>query len=131
MTRQKVLDRHVPLPLWVVLDEAVIRRVVGGEKVMHEQLLHLAAVARRPNISLQVLPYAAGAHAAMGNGFVILGFEETDPKAVYLEHLAGSLYLEKPHEIAPYTLTFDHLRAAALSLELSVDLIHSAANQLA
>lgn len=127
MARQQLLDRDTPPPLWIVLDEAVIRRVVGSRKVMREQLDQLLDQSHRPQVNLQVLPYEAGAHAALGQGFILLEFSEADPNVVYVEHLAGSLYLEKPHETGPYILAFDHLRAAALSLEQSRDLIRSAA----
>ena len=120
MERQARLKQPDAPQLWVVLNEAVIRRVVGERAVMHEQLVELAEAASAPNITLQVLPFSAGAHASMDSAFWIVGFDPpTDGEIVYLEHPTCSLYLEKPEEVARYRLVYEHLRAASLSFDES------------
>jgi transcriptional regulator with XRE-family HTH domain len=132
MARQELLTSADAPQYWLVLNEAVIRRVVGGRSVMHEQLLRLAEATKQPNLTLQVVPFSAGAHAAMDGSFIILSFPDpTDPHIVYIEYKTGALYLEKPPEVQRYTLMFDHLRAAALSVDASRALIVRAANELA
>lgn len=132
MERQKRLTSDDPLTVWLVLNEAVIRRVVGGPGVMHGQLAHLAELSALKNVTLQVLPYAAGAHPAMHGAFYMVGFPEpVDPDVVYLEQQTGALYLEKPEDVRRYSLMFDYLRAQALSPEHSVVLIAQLASDTA
>lgn len=132
MERQTRLDGPDAPQLWVVLNEAVIRRMVGDRAVMHGQLHRLVEASRAANISLQVLPFSAGAHPAMDSAFRILTFETpTDSDIVYFEHPTCSLYLEKPDEVARYRLSFEHLRAASLSFEDSRRLLSRAAEDLA
>jgi transcriptional regulator with XRE-family HTH domain len=125
--RQAMLDREDPPHLRLVLNEAVIHRVVGGEQVMNEQIKHLAAMARRPNITVQVLPFAAGAHPGMKGPFTMLRFPEgfDDMDCVYLENENGSVWHEKPHEIGRYTDVFGRLSKMALSPEDTVGLLDS------
>jgi transcriptional regulator with XRE-family HTH domain len=127
LDRQNVLADDPPLSLWAVTDEAAIRRVVGGPDVMRNQLNHLAEVAERPGIQLQVLPFATGAHAAMAASFVILGFEAPDPAVVYLDTGTSALFVEEASEVDAYRLMFDHLRAAALAPGESVRLFRTTA----
>ena len=132
MARQKVLARDDRPRLWVVVDEAVIRRVVGGPQVMRGQLRHLAECAEQGRTTIQVVPFAAGAHAGTTGPFVILEFlEPTDPWVVYVETVAGDIYLEEPRDVDRYTLAFDRLLAAALHPDESVRLIEQAAGTLA
>jgi transcriptional regulator with XRE-family HTH domain len=132
MERQARLTQPDAPQLWVVLNEAVIRRVVGERAIMHEQLVKLAEAATAPNITLQVLPFSAGAHASMDSAFWIVGFDPpTDAEIVYLEHPTCSLYLEKPEEVARYRLIYEHLRAASLSFDESRRLIARSAEDLA
>ncbi|MFD0689359.1 helix-turn-helix domain-containing protein [Actinomadura fibrosa] len=129
--RERLVASGTP-KFWVVVNEAVLRRVVGGPDVMRVQLEYLAEVARSPHVTLQVLPFSAGAHPAMSGSFVILQFPEpTDPHVVYLEAQTGGLYLEKKPEIERYSLAFDHLRAAALHPDDSRALISRVAGELA
>ncbi|MFI0486707.1 helix-turn-helix domain-containing protein [Actinomadura sp. 9N215] len=115
MARTERLTTPGAPKFWAVLNEAVIHRRVGGAPTMQAQLAHLSNMAKLPNITLQVLPFDAGAHPAMSGAFTILGFPEpSDPKVVFMEEQTGGLYLEKPHEIERYSMAFDHLRAAAL-----------------
>lgn len=132
MERQARLTEPDAPQLWVVLNEAVLRRVVGDRVVMHEQLLKLTDAADAPNITLQVLPFSAGAHASMDSAFSIVSFDPpTDGDIVYFEHPTCSLYLEKPAEVARYRLVYEHLRAASLSLDESRRLIARSAAELA
>jgi hypothetical protein len=128
-TRQALLTTADPLQVWAVLDEAVLRRVVGGPATMHAQLRRLGEIAALPNVTLQVLPFDAGAHASMGTSFFLLQFTEPgDDAIVYIEDHTSSQYLETRADIERYTLVFDHLRAIALSPEQSADFISQAAS---
>jgi Domain of unknown function (DUF5753) len=130
--QELALARDRPLQLWAVLDEAVLRRVVGGPEVMHAQLTRLAEAARQTNITLQVLPFGVGAHIAMLGTFVLVSFpEQGDPDIVYIETDTSSLYLEEPQEIGRYGEIFDHLRATALSPRESAAFIDAAASEFA
>jgi transcriptional regulator with XRE-family HTH domain len=131
LARQERLTSDDPPEYWAVLNEAVIRRVVGGAETMRAQLLHIAEMADHPHVSVQVLPFRAGAHAAMDGSFIILGFPQAqDPNVVYLESQAGSLYLEKPPEAERYAAVFSHLIAKALDPDESKDLIARVAAEM-
>ena len=124
MARQSLLIQDDPIDLWVVLDEAVLSRPVGGDVVMHDQLVRLIEAAKLPNVTLQVLPFAAGAHAAMDGTFAILDFPEAeDPNVVYAENATGGLFLEKSDELEKYSSIFDTIRASALTPEESIEMI--------
>jgi len=131
MARQKILSRDDRPRLWAVIDEAVIHRIVGGAEVMRGQLRHLAEAARQGKTTVQVVPYRAGAHAGTTGPFVILDYTEaTDPAVVYVETLAGDIYLEERSDVDRYTLAFDRLVAAALHPDDSVQLIEQVADSL-
>jgi transcriptional regulator with XRE-family HTH domain len=131
LARQEILARDNRPRLWAVIDEAVIRRLVGGPEVMRGQLRHLADVAQQGKTTVQVVPYRAGAHAGTTGPFVILDFDEpTDPAVVYVETLAGDIYLEERPDVNRYTLAFDRLVAAALHPDDSVRLIEQAADTM-
>jgi transcriptional regulator with XRE-family HTH domain len=131
MERQRILTREDRPRLWAVIDEAVIRRVVGGPDVMREQLRYLIECAEQGKTTLQVVPFSAGAHAGTTGPFIILDFPEpTDPSVVYVETLAGDLYLEERSDVDRYTLAFDRLLAAALHPDDSVRLVQQAAGTL-
>jgi transcriptional regulator with XRE-family HTH domain len=124
MARQSLLIQDEPIELRVVLDEAVLSRPVGGEAVMRDQFVRLIEATELPNVTLQVLPFAAGAHAAMDGTFAILDFPEAqDPDVVYAENATGGLFLEKSEELKKYSSIFDTIRAAALTPEESTALI--------
>jgi transcriptional regulator with XRE-family HTH domain len=128
--QQRLMEPDAP-QFWVVLNEAVIRRVVGGRQIMQEQLVKLAEAARAPNIMLQILPFSGGAHAAMDSAFSIVSFDPpTDGDIVYFEHPTCSLYLDKPPEVARYRLVYEHLRAVSLSLDESRRLLLRTAEDL-
>ncbi|KXK61810.1 XRE family transcriptional regulator [Micromonospora fluostatini] len=121
MGRQSLLTQDDPVNLWAVLDEAVVSRPVGGDAVMRGQLRRLVEAAQLPNVTLQLLPFAAGAHAGMDGTFTILGFPEPgDPDVVYAENATGGLFLEKSDELQKYNFIFDHVRAAAIGPEESI-----------
>jgi transcriptional regulator with XRE-family HTH domain len=131
MKRQEVLDRNPPLDVWMILDEAVIRRTIGGPEVMRDQLARLVEASRKPNVTLQVLPFSTGSHAGLRGPFSILEFpERADPDVAYVESVAGIIYLEKEREVRTAAEAFDRLRAAALSPGQSTDLIIEAAQDL-
>jgi transcriptional regulator with XRE-family HTH domain len=131
MARQRRLEDEPPLDLWVIHDEAVIRRTVGGPEVMRAQLSRLLEVASRPGMTLQVLPFESGAHAGLAGPFSILEFaERTDSRVAHVESVGGFLYLEKEWEVRGCEDAFDRLRAAALSPGASADLIEKAAGKL-
>jgi transcriptional regulator with XRE-family HTH domain len=131
MARQRRLEDEPALDLWVILDEAVIRRTVGGPVVMRAQLAQLLEAAGRPGMTLQVLPFESGAHAGITGPFSILEFaERTDSRVAHVESVAGFLYLEKEWEVRACEDAFDRLRAAALSPGGSADLIEKEARKL-
>ncbi|MGH3493531.1 MAG: helix-turn-helix domain-containing protein [Sciscionella sp.] len=130
-SRRAVLDRGAdPLRLWVVLDEAALRRVVGNRTIMREQLNHLVDAAEQAKVTLQVLPFDHGAHPGMQGPFTILDFPwSTDPGVVYIEHRSGAFYLEETAEIKAHTVAFEHLCALALSPDESVTIIQNIAKE--
>ncbi|MEV8635142.1 helix-turn-helix transcriptional regulator [Streptosporangium sp. NPDC051023] len=131
VARQKILRGDDPPHLWMIVNEAVIRRMVGGANVMRDQLAKMVEAADMPNVTLQVLPFAVGAHPAMGGGFHLLGFGSPETDVVYIEYPTGTIYLEKQPEVERYKLIFDHLRAAALPTEASKAAIARVASELA
>ncbi|GAA4222655.1 hypothetical protein FHR32_003843 [Streptosporangium album] len=124
LKRQEKLTFPDAPELWVVVGEAALRRAVGGVETMREQLQRLNEVSRLNNITLQVLPFQAGAHPGMQGGFHLLGFPgETDQDVVYVEYRQGALYLERQPDVDAYAKLFDHLRARALGPDESRALI--------
>ncbi|MGI5373722.1 helix-turn-helix domain-containing protein [Streptomyces sp. CA-251387] len=124
LARQDVLHADPPLRLSAVLDEAVLRREIGGPEVMKRQLGRLLEAARLPHVRLQVLPFAAGEHIGITGPFVIFSFSSTsDLDVVVLDHLTSSLYLERKEDLQAYTEAFNALRIHALSPEESMDYI--------
>jgi transcriptional regulator with XRE-family HTH domain len=127
--RMKRQETSNPPRLWVVLDEATLRRPVGGSDVMRGQLRRLIEAGTVPGNAIQILPFAAGEHGSMGSAFSILSFPEpTDPGVVYVETRAGSLYLEG-QQVREYTAVFQHLVATALGHKESMTMIAEAVSQ--
>ena len=120
MERQVILDRADPPLLWVVVDEHALRRPVGGRKVMAEQLDHLVEMAQRPSILIEVIPLDVGAHEGVNGAFVIAEFADA-PTIVYLETALTGLVVERPEDVAAVTLSYETLRAEALSRSGSLD----------
>jgi transcriptional regulator with XRE-family HTH domain len=114
MDRQALLTSEGAPEYWGVLDEAVLRRVVGGRTVMHEQLQRLIDAAELPNVTLQVLSFQSGAHAGMDGEFTIIKYHDPeDPDEVYIENTGGDMYVDKADVTRRYNVIFDHLRATA------------------
>jgi transcriptional regulator with XRE-family HTH domain len=124
LNRQALLTSESAPHYWVVLDEAVVRRPVGGPEVMAAQLDHLRQAAQLPSVTLQVLPFSAGAHAGMDGEFTVFGYREPeDPDVVYIENTGGDAYIEDAEVTRRYRRIFDHLRAAALDPAESVRML--------
>ena len=124
LARQDVLRSDPPLALSAVLDEAVLRREVGGPEVMARQLARLVEAACLPQVRLQVLPFGAGAHVGLTGPFVIFSFPSTsDLDVVVLDQLTSSLYLERKEDLKAYSKAFKALQVHALSPEDSLDYI--------
>jgi len=131
LERQSLLSGDDPRQLWTIMDEAAVRRVVGGRPVMREQLLRLHEAAALPNVTVQIVPYEAGAHPGMPGAFIVLEFPDPiDQSLVYTESLAGGLFLEDDLEIRRYILLFDHLRAAAMRPGQTLTLLAEIAEEL-
>ncbi|MET9852440.1 helix-turn-helix transcriptional regulator [Streptomyces sp. NPDC006450] len=122
-------DPTTPL-LWCVLDEAVLRRVIGSRSVMAEALRHLADLIRSHRIIVQVLPFSAGAHATMDGPLKLMSFEDAPPLAYLAGHTTG-LLLDDPATVARHFLTYDLLTASALAPRESLALIESVAEDYA
>lgn len=128
LARQGVLHADPPLELSAVLDEAVLRREVGGPGVMSRQLIRLTEAARLPQVNLRILPFTAGAHIGVTGPFVIFSFSRTsDLDVVVLDHLTSSLHLERKEDLRAYVEAFKALSIHALSHEDSLDFIAGAA----
>ncbi|QBS38757.1 helix-turn-helix transcriptional regulator [Nocardia sp. CS682] len=122
--RQEILHRSDPPIVWAVIDEAALHRPVGGPRVHREQMEHLIELAQLPNVTVQVLPYSAGEHAAAGSSFSILRFSETElPDIVYLEHLTSALYLDRRQDLALYLSVMDRLSVQAERPEKSIEIL--------
>jgi transcriptional regulator with XRE-family HTH domain len=116
MQRQELLTGPAPPRMWAIMDEAVLRRPVGGRDVMRGQLKRLAEAGAMPHVTLQVLPFGLGGHAAAGGSFTILRFDEPDlPDVVYIEQLTSALYLEGRSDVDLYMEVMNRLSADALT----------------
>ena len=137
IARQALITRvTAPPELDVVLNEAIIRRPVGGPGVMHAQLSRLAEASTLPNVSLRIMPFSAGLHHGIMSGpFVILRFpingdgKATEPPTVYVDGFTGALYLDKPSEIQRYEKAFSDIWESSLTEDASRELIHEAARE--
>lgn len=129
LARQAVLTDESAPQYWVVLDEAVLHRVVGSRQVMHAQVQRLIDTAALPNVTVQVLPFSAGSHPGMDGEFTIMSYRDpADPDVVFLEATGGDAYIEDRNVSRRYNSMFDHLRAAALkpaeSIRILADVEH-------
>ncbi len=124
LTRQELLNKAGGPRLWAVVDEAALRRPIGGKEVMKAQLERLVEVAREPNITLQVVPFRSGGHAAEAGAFAIMRFPEPDlPDIVYLEQLTSALYLDKREDVETYTEVMERLSVESESPERTIDVL--------
>ncbi|MEU4537056.1 helix-turn-helix transcriptional regulator [Streptosporangium sp. NPDC023825] len=115
LQRQALLEGDTPLRLWAILDQAALCRKIGSNAIMREQLAHLARQAQRPHITIQVIPFSAGAHSGMLGSFIVLKFVPGNSDVIYIDSMAGDLFLEKETDIERYNDMCEHLRAIALS----------------
>ncbi|MEV7152102.1 MULTISPECIES: helix-turn-helix transcriptional regulator [unclassified Streptomyces] len=130
--QERITAEHNPLRLWVVLDEAALRRLVGNRLVMREQLEYLIEMSQQPHITVQVLPFEVGAHPGLNGQYAILEFADAaDSSVVYLEGVTSDLYLEKAHDVQKYAVMYEHLRAQSLNVEQSRQFISDAAKEYA
>jgi transcriptional regulator with XRE-family HTH domain len=103
VSRQEILRRESPPKIWAVMDESALHRVIGGPEVMKEQLRHLLDMCDHPAVTVQILPFSAGTHRAMGGAFTILRYTEPDLRdVVFIEQLTSALYLDKQAEVDSY-----------------------------
>jgi transcriptional regulator with XRE-family HTH domain len=122
MKRQEILARSDPPLLWVVLDEFVLHRMIGGAKFMREQLAHLIELAQRPSVTIQIVPAGRGAYAGLTGYLTLLSFDEgTD--VVYLDDQVGGQLIEETATVGACGISFDRIRASALSQEESFELL--------
>jgi len=127
VTRQQVLNRASPARLWVVGDESVLRRPIGGEDIMRAQIEHLMKWAQQPNITLQIMPFSSVGYPGAGGAFSILRFPEGDlPDIVYIEHAASALYLDKLEEVDEYVAIMEALTIAAAPVSQTENLLREA-----
>ncbi|MFS8203102.1 helix-turn-helix domain-containing protein [Streptomyces sp. CWNU-52B] len=130
LARQQRLMGDEPMELWAVLAEGVLRQHVGGPSVMHAQLEHLAAMAERPNITVQVLPFSRGAHSGMFGPYLLLSFPQvTSLDLVLTETPTGNIWMEREPEVAYYRGLFDDARTTALPPTESLALIRRIAKE--
>lgn len=127
VTRQQILTRANPARLWVVIDESVLHRPVGGEKVLRAQIEHLIMWSQQPNITLQVMPFSSVGYAGAGGAFSLLRFPEGDlPDIVYIEHAASALYLDKLDEVDEYVAIMEGLTISAAPVSATEGLLKEA-----
>jgi transcriptional regulator with XRE-family HTH domain len=132
LKRQELLTRAQPPPprIWAVVDEAVLRRPVGGADVMRAQLARLVEAARTPRVTLQVVLFARGGHAAAGGSFSLLRFEDRDlPDVVYIEQLTSAVYLDQRPDIEHYLEVVDQLSGEALTPQETIRFIEQVAKE--
>jgi hypothetical protein len=122
MTRQEILGQDEPPRIWAIIEESVLRRLVGGPEVMTAQGARLLALSRKPNITVQIISDSQGATCAFGRAFTILT-AKPGSSVVYLEDIGSAHYLRDRDEVGKYVLAFDHLRVRALDDDTSADMI--------
>ncbi|GAB3160503.1 helix-turn-helix domain-containing protein [Microbispora hainanensis] len=124
LERQRILDGENSPKFWAVIDEAALRRPIGGVDVMRGQIQHLIDLMNQPNVTIQVIPFSYGGHAAEGGAFSILRFSDPDlPDIVYVEQLASALYLDKREEVDRYSEVMERLCAVSTTPTETVDLL--------
>ena len=127
LVRQAALTREEPTPpkLDAIIDEAVLHRPIGGPEIMSAQISRVIEACELPNVTVRVLPFAAGAHPALDSTFILLEFEESVPGVVYVEGLVGHLLLERASDVQRYLQVFERLRTTSLNERKSLDLMSS------
>ncbi|MEV8551625.1 helix-turn-helix transcriptional regulator [Streptomyces glaucescens] len=122
--QERIAAEENPLRLWAVLDEAAVRREVGGKQVMIEQLEYLLEMSQLPHVTVQLIPFQMGAHPGVSGQYAILEFPDAaDSSVVYIEGVTSDLYLEKAQDVQKYAVMYEHLRAQALNVEQTREFI--------
>jgi len=122
-TRQAILTKDDPPRFSAIVDEAVLHRILGSPAIMAAQLDQVIQASKRPNITVQVVPYAAGAHPALDSTFSLLEFRPPIRGVVYVEGLVGQMYLERPQDVERYRQVFERLSTISLGPQESVKLL--------
>lgn len=131
LERQKVLDRPGGPIFWAVIDEAALRRPIGGVEVMKAQLEHLVDLMRQSSITIQIMPFSFGGHSAEGGAYSLLRFPDQDlPDVVYVEQLASALYLDKREDVDRYTEVMERLCAVSTTPDETVKLLEEIKNEI-
>jgi hypothetical protein len=129
--RQAILNRAEPPQLWAVIDEAVLRRPIGGVEVMRKQIEALIEASRLPNVRLQIIPFNAGGHAAAGGPFAILRFPESElPDVVYVEQLTSAIYLDKRDDVDHYAIAMERVCIDAEPPSHTPDILEKLLNEV-
>ncbi|MFG1945568.1 helix-turn-helix domain-containing protein [Nonomuraea sp. NPDC048826] len=130
LERQRLFDKPDGPVFWAVIDEAALRRPIGGAEVMRAQIEHLIDLMRQPSITIQVMPFSFGGHSAEGGAFTILRFPDNDlPDVVYVEQLASALYLDKREDVDRYTEVMERLCAVSTTPDETVELLRAIADE--
>ncbi|MEV0317113.1 helix-turn-helix transcriptional regulator [Streptomyces sp. NPDC050658] len=130
--QERISAPENPLRLWTVLDESALRRVVGSKHLMRDQLEHLVEQSQLPHVTVQVIPFEMGAHPGLNGQYAILEFPDAaDSSVVYIEGVTSDLYLEKANDVQQYSVMYEHLRAQALNVDQSRQLIADIAKEYA
>lgn len=131
MERREILTRFDDPPrLWAIIDEAALRRPIGGAEVMRAQIEHLIDLMRQPSITIQVMPFSFGGHSAEGGAFTILRFADNElPDIVYVEQLASALYLDKREDVDRYSEVMERLCAVSTTPDETVELLRAIADE--
>ncbi|MFI6710512.1 helix-turn-helix domain-containing protein [Nonomuraea sp. NPDC050478] len=130
LERQRLFDKPDGPVFWAVIDEAALRRPIGGAEVMRAQIEHLIDLMRQPSITIQIMPFSFGGHSAEGGAFAILRFPDNDlPDVIYVEQLAGALYLDKREDVDRYTEVMERLCAVSTTPDETVELLRAIADE--
>ena len=127
LIRQELLTRESPPSFWSIVDESALRRHIGGDQIMNTQLSRMIEITALPNVTLQVVPFALGAHPGLKNPFTLLQFRSPQPPVVFVESTAGNLFLERAAQLEAHEESLQHLRADALDPDSTVRLIEMVA----
>ncbi|GAA1719123.1 helix-turn-helix transcriptional regulator [Nonomuraea bangladeshensis] len=130
LERQRIFERPDGPVFWAVIDEAALRRPIGGAEVMKAQLEHLIDLMRQPSITIQIMPFSFGGHSAEGGAFSVLRFPDPDlPDVVYVEQLASALYLDKREDVDRYTEVMERLCAVSTTPDETIELLRKIADE--
>ncbi|TDE49958.1 XRE family transcriptional regulator [Nonomuraea mesophila] len=130
LERQRILDKPDGPIFWAVIDEAALRRPIGGAEVMRAQIEHLIELMRQPSITIQIMPFSFGGHSAEGGAFSVLRFPDNDlPDVVYVEQLASALYLDKREDVDRYTEVMERLCAVSTTPDETIELLRTIADE--